>query len=422
VAVGVVTTCWSAFDDWAELHIELGVGDSNAPTVDTLWGAARWSAATSHWSGLEPSWLDVTGRMLEANVQRGRRNWTDRIGMSSAVVAADNADGWLTWNSATLGTQDVRPGRPLRLWARIVADGAHRDLWRGFVEGIDDAYDPGQRPKASVRAQDALAQVAHVDLPEQSPLGAGERTDVRVGRVLDNADWPASWRMLEQGQVTVQATNLARNLADELGITADSEGGAAYAGTDGRVYFRNRDWLRVAPYATTVQATIGPAGAVCASEHTVVRDAADIRNDVQLARAGGTMQRYVDADSVALYRRRTYQRGDLICETDPQVQLLAQRIVGSRSKSTVRLTDVTVPVVDAASAGFVASVDYGWRLVVQWEDASESWSREVHVMGVNHHIRPTGWTCTLAVDDAVAQPTQPWGAGRWGSAKWTEAA
>jgi len=222
--------------------------------------------------------------------------------------------------------------------------------------------------------------------------------------------------------VTMQGTNLARNLADELGITADSEGGVAYAGTDGRIYFRNRDWLRLASYATTVQATIGPGGAACGSEHSVIRDGADVRNDVQLARAGGTMQRFVDQDSVALYRRRAFQRGDLICETDAQVTLLAQRIIGSRSKSTVRLTDVVVPVVDAASASFVTSVDYGWRLLVKWQQGTQSWQREVHVMGLTHQIRPEGWTVTLAVDDVMAQPTQPWGIGKWGSAKWTQAA
>lgn len=416
-----MSLCWTAYQDWVTVHAEFGVGDSNAPELTTLWGAAPWGAPTSHWSGLEPTWNDVTGRLTEANIQRGRGSWLDRIGMSSAVVQADNADGWLTWNAANLGAQDVRPGRPMRLRAEVVATGAAHDLWRGFIEGIDDAYQPSERPKASVRGQDALAQVAHVNLPERAPVGAGEATDVRVGRILDAADWPAEWRALDAGQVTVQSTNLARVLSDELGITADSEGGVAYAGTDGKVYFRNRDWLRLAPYATTVQAVIGPSGPVCASSHTVVRDAADVRNDVSLARAGGTMLRVVNDDSIALYRRRTYSRGDLICETDAQVSLLVDRIIGSRSTSTVRLTDVTVPVVDAASAAFVAAVDYGWRLVVEWVEGDESWSRTVHVMGVTHQIRPERWTVTLAVDDAQAQPTEPWGVGRWGTAKWTEA-
>jgi hypothetical protein len=415
-----MSLCWTAFDEWATLHVELGVGATNVPTVVSLWGEALWGGG--QWSGLEPSWVDATDRLSEVNVQRGRRTWLDRIGMSSAVVQADNADGWLTWNPSTLGAQAVRPGIPFRVWATVHESGAHCDLWRGFIEGIDDAYQPSKRPVASLRAQDALAQVAHVNLPARDPEGGGETSDLRAARILAAADWPPEWQALEPGQVTVQETNLARNLTDELGITADSEGGVAYAGTDGRLYFRNRDWLRVAPYAVTVQAVIGPGGPVCASGHTVVRDAADVRNDVSLAHAGGTMRRFTDPDSIALYRRRTYSRGDLICETDEQVDLLAQRLLGSRSKSTVRLTDVAVPVVDAASAAFVAAVDYGWRLVVSWAEGDESWSREVHVMGITHQIRPAGWTVTLAVDDAIAQPTEPWGLGLWGSAKWTEAA
>lgn len=418
---GRVVTCSYAFDQWATIHVELGIGDSNAPTVDTLWGTAKWGAPTSRWSGLEPTWHDMTDRTIDIDIQRGRDTWLDRIGMSSATVNADNADGWLTWNAAPVGAEEVRPGRPLQVWVTL-PDGTRRNLWRGFVEGINDAYAPSNRPVATLRAQDALAQIAHVDLPEQAPIGAGERADVRVGRILDSSDWPAAWRVLEQGQVTMQATNLARQMADELGVTADSEGGVAYAGTDGKVYFRNRDWLRLASYATTVQATIGPGGAVCGSAHTVVRDAADIRNDVQLARTGGTMQRVVDQDSIALYRRRAYSRGDLICDSDAQVLLLAQRLLGSRSKTAVRLTAVQIPVIDQASATFVASVDYGWRLVVAWAQDGQAWQREVHVMGITHQIAPDGWTVTLAVDDVKAQPTAPWGVGKWGAAKWTEAA
>lgn len=415
-----MTLCQTAFSDWAALHVEVGIGDTNAPQMTSLWNRVAWGASAARWSGLEPTWHDVTDRMLDVNVQRGRGSWLDRIGMSSAVARADNADGWLTWNSATLGTQDVRPGRPWRVWVDVA--GTARNLWRGFVEGIDDSYQPAHRPQASVRAQDAYAQVAHVNLPERPPEGDGETSDARVGRILDAADWPPNWRRLDVGQVHLQATNMARNLADELGITADSEGGVVYAGTDGNMYFRNRDWLRLAPYAVNVQASIGGAGGLCASGHTVVRDASDVRNDVSLARAGGTMVRHVEDDSVALYRRRTYSRSDLICADDAQVALLVDRILGSRAQSTVRLTDVTVPVVDAASAAFAAAVDYGWRLVVSWADGGESWSRTVHVVGLTHDIRPDRWTVTLSVDDAQAQPTQPWGLGKWGTARWTEAA
>jgi hypothetical protein len=415
-------TCTYQFSDWGTLIVELGIGASGLPSNPGLWGTTTWNATDAYWSGQEPQWYDITERAMGVSIERGRARWTDRIGASSSTVTVDNADGWITWDSDTLGNIDAAPGRMLRVRCRSSTDETVRDLWRGYLEHVEDTYTPNARPAAALVCQDAMAQIAHVDLPERTPEGAGETSDARMNRILDNADWPAQWRRLEAGQVTVQATNLARQLADELGITADSEGGIVYAGTDGNVYFRNRDWLRVADYASTVQAVIGDGGAVCASNYRVVRSGDDIRNDVQIGRAGATVQRLQDLDSISLYRRRAFSRSDLICETDTQTLLLAQRLIGSRAISTVRLTEITVPVVDQASLDFVSAVDYGWRLEVNWSAGGESWARTVHVMGVRHDITPAGWTLNLAVDDAILAPTQPWGTGVWGTAQWTEAA
>lgn len=416
--------CHSAFDQWAALYVELGVGSSQSPTTVGVWGSSHWgNAADARWSGLEPQWGDVSGRVMDVAITRGRVRWTDRIGASTAQVTCDNADGWLTWNRTAVTAQQVRVGSPVRVWA-MTPDGVHHDLWRGFLESVADDYKPYERPAATLSCEDALAQLGHVDLPEGPVVGASERTDQRIARVLDAADWPKQWRTLATGQVTVQGTNLARNLADEAGITADSEGGAVYAGVNGNVVFQNRDWLRLADYAQNVQAVIGPGGAVCGSEHRVTIDGGDILNDVQMGRAGGTALRVVNQDSIARYRRRTYQRTDLVCETDAQVQLLAQRLLDARSPASVRLTDVTVPVVDQASATFVCTVAYGWRLHVTWSDpdSTETWTREVLVMGMTHRITPGGWELTLAVDDAtLLAAASAWGSGKWGTAKWTEA-
>src|SRR5262245_24950097 len=127
-----MSTCWTAFQDWLTLRIELGVGDSNAATTTGKWGTSKWGDAAAKWSGLEPTWLDVTERMLDVNVQRGRARWTERIGMGGAQIAADNADGWLDWNSSALGYVDARPGVQLRVRAYVVADATTHDIWRGY--------------------------------------------------------------------------------------------------------------------------------------------------------------------------------------------------------------------------------------------------------------------------------------------------
>lgn len=416
---------WAEFVD---LEVELGIGTTVNANVIGRWDRAHWDRPlTGTWSGLEPSWVAVDPcNLLDASVTRGRDRWLDRFGASSAAMTIQDPDGALSWDAAE--TDDllaVRPGRELRLRARHVATGVDYPIWRGWVETIDDTFAPASVPVAKFTAQDGYAQLAHIDLPEQAPVGAGETSDARINRLLDLAAWPVEWRDVNAGRITVQATNLARPIADDLGITADSEGGAVFADRDGRIAFRNRDWFRTDPRATTVQATIGGDGQdVCAASYETTRSAGDIVNDVQLARAGGTMQRYVDPGSVATYRQRSYTRSDYICEDDTQIGLLARRILNARASGQVRIPKLTVvPTDDPAEWAFVLAVDYGWRLEVHYPAADGTdWIRTVIVQGVAHKITPDRWELELRVDDAAATEADTWdGADGWDRALWSEA-
>lgn len=425
--VGGGAPWWNAY---AVVEVDLGVGGEGGTKPRAVWNSSHWDAPTANWAGTEPAWVTVSQcRLIDVSIDRGRARSFDRFGASSASFTFDDPDGALSWDSSTdEDTLDVRAGRPIRVRGRSVPHGTEVVLWNGFVESIEDAFAPWSRPAAKITAQDALAQIAHVDLPEVAPVGGGERSDQRVARLLDLAEWPNEWRDLDVGRVTVQATNLARNLVDDLGITADSEGGALFATRDGDIAFRNRDWLRTRPEAATVQATIGDDDDdVCAASYALVRTGADIVNDVQLARAGGTMRRFVDEASVAYYRRRTFQRSDYVCETDAQVDLLGGRIIAARGSGQVRITKLSIACVDVATFDFALAVDYGWRLVVSWEPDPVSpnappWSREVHVQGVSHRIGVDGWTLDLRVDDAFASAADTWnGPNGWDVATWAVA-
>ncbi|HKE67433.1 MAG TPA: hypothetical protein VKB59_22735 [Micromonosporaceae bacterium] len=415
--------------EFVELTVELGVGASGNKNPVGRWDRAHWDKpATGTWSGLEPVWVPVDPCMLlEVGVSRGRDRWIDRFGASSATLRIQDPDGRLSWDAAA--SDDllaVRPGREVRIRALHVGSGVQYPVWRGFLETIDDTFDPGGVPIAAFTAQDSYAQLAHIDLLERDPpVGAGESSDARVNRLLDLADWPLEWRDIDPGMITVQATNLARPIADDLGITADSEGGAVFADRRGRICFRNRDWLRTDPHATELQATIGGADEdVCAAGYETTRSAGDIVNDIQLARAGGTMQHYIDAGSISRYRHRTYQRSDFVCEDDAQVGVLARRILNTRASGQVRIPKLTItPGYEPDDWAFVCAVDYGWRLEVHYPTtAGTDWTRTVLVQGVDHRITPGGWTCELRVDDAVAGLTAAdvWdGEHGWDRALWS---
>lgn len=427
VVFSEVPPWWAEF---VEVLVEIGVGTGIPPDVRALWDRTLWdNGSTGEWSELEPEWTPVDPcRLRSFKVTRGRDRAVDRFPSSSCSITIDDPDGSLSWDQDVDDADlEIRPGRQIRIRARHVSSGETFPVWRGWIESIADGFAPGYPPPAVFTCQDLLAQVAHVNLPEQEPVGAGETSDERVARLLALAAVPENWQDRQSGRITVQATNLARNLADDLGVTADSEGGAVYVDRDGIVCFRNRDWLRVDPLATEVQATIGGTGAdVCGSGYELVRDAGDIVNDVQVARAGGTMQRATDETSIARYRRRTWARSDYVMETDDQAMLLAKRILAARSSGNVRMNEVQiVPNVDDATWKFCLAVDYGWRVRVLYEspfDPSVSWARDVIVQGIDVDATPDGWSFVLKVDDAgPAGLVDTWdGPDGWDRALWSE--
>ncbi|HEY7009082.1 MAG TPA: hypothetical protein VH395_09090 [Jatrophihabitantaceae bacterium] len=426
---------WSRY---VELTLELGIGRANsAGTVVGAWDRSHWDRANdAHWSGLEPTWIAVDPcRIVDLSIARGRERWIDRYGASSLTATLEDPDGWLSWSTDNDDVVDTRIGRPARVTARIVETGDVIPMWRGWIEGLDDTFAPNEVPSVKLTCQDGYAQVAHVDQPEQDPVGEGERSDERVARLLALADWPPQWQALEQGRITVQATNLARQLADDLGVTADSEGGALYSDRDDTFVFRNRDWLRTDPRATNVQAIIGgPDRDFCATVYETTRSGQDIVNDVQFARAGGNMRRFVDTASVSMYRRRTYQRTDFVCETDAQVDVLAGRVLNARSRGQIRVPTIGLaPYDDPAEWRFVCEVDYGWMLQVNYDPQTvvrgahpvaldTGWSRTVQVQGMEYRISPGGWNVTLRVDDAAVSAGDTWdGIRGWDRALWAEA-
>jgi hypothetical protein len=419
---------WSSHVD---LQLELGISRSSASgSTVAAWDRSLWdSGSGAVWSGLEPEWFALSDcRILDLSIERGRERWLDRYGSSSASVTVEDPDGLLSWQP----DEDLlvaRVGRSLRIRAQLVETGEDLTLWRGWIESISAGFDPGAVPTVQLTAQDGFAQVAHVDMPEQAPVGGGESSAERIERLLDLADWPAEWRDIEPGRITVQATNLARSIADDLGITADSEGGALYSDRTDRMVFRNRDWLRTDPRAIAVQASIGTApGDYCATGYETAREGSEIVNDVQVSRAGGTVQRFTDEASIGLYLRRTFQRTDYVCETDEQIDLLGRRILGTRSSDQLRLPAITLrPLDNAAEWRFCCEVDYGWRIAVAWDAeqvarAEGGWTREVIVQGIDYKIDPGGWEITLKVDDAKQSAADVWdGVAGWDVAEWSVA-
>jgi hypothetical protein len=125
----------------------------------------------------------------------------------------------------------MRPGHPIRLGVVHAGHGT-RWLFRGFVDAMTPTYDPVEADSVEFACIDALGEISRAKLPQlATPAFAGDRIDVRIGRILDAALWPTRKRDLAPASDTVIATDLGGQVADLLGQTADSGGGSVFTPT-----------------------------------------------------------------------------------------------------------------------------------------------------------------------------------------------
>ena len=335
--------------DGVDVHVELGY---YAPGSDlTAWDVARWDTAPATWEGDAPL-HDISCDAISVNWTQGRDQPLDRFRTGTCTVVVDDPAGALSpWSSAADPTEyaAIRPGIDLVVSVDLHDGHPRLPRFRGVVDSIVDVWpspSPDMDPphRVTFHALDYLQDLAAYDGYELPPVGAGELTGTRVGRIMDNAGYVRD-RDLDDGTVTVQATTLARNALDEAGLTTDTERGALWCDRAGVIQFRDRNGLVSEPRYGTPQAIFGEHpenGEVCYSDVALASDAAKIRNVVTVSRAGGTATTRNDQTSIALYGRRTYRRLDLLHETDAQSPGIADAMLAVFAYAENRVTSLRV--------------------------------------------------------------------------------
>lgn len=272
------------FTDRVRPVIELGVGSTTSPLGQAQWDESRWDTAGAEWSGLEPTWLDITCDTRSASYSYGRARLLDRFVVGTANVLVDNSTGWADLPDEPNSLLSVRPGRAVRISVDH-DDFGRRVLWRGFIDSMIPTYLPGEPDSVEFTCIDALGEVNRAKLVPVATVGDGEDASVRVNRVLDAVNWTPEKRDIRPGSVALVATDLSGQVADLLGQAADSAGGAVFGDTEGRVAYRPRDW-QTYPIDEPVDGTIGNVDPddVCPTQWERPFDRADISTRVIIGR------------------------------------------------------------------------------------------------------------------------------------------
>jgi hypothetical protein len=216
-------------------------GSTAYPSVLLEW------APTSKPTDASQTYVDITSRLRDWEWGYGRNDELARFEAGTGYVLLDNRDRALdpTFNAGPW-FGNVKPRKMFRL--RYQYAGVTYPGFVAYARGFPQAWpSAGADSVVKVDLVDAFAILQGIDLVTGFTRGV-ERSDVRIGAVLDAVGIPAALRDLDVGTVDVAALTVTdagtSGLDHARSVAADAEFGALFVAKDGKVTFHNR-WRRL---------------------------------------------------------------------------------------------------------------------------------------------------------------------------------
>lgn len=210
----------------------------------------------------------------------------------------------------------------------------------------------------------------------------GQRSDLRLGKLLDLAGWPVGDRSLSVGQSTLQPAQPVggQKLLGLMQKVEESEDGFLYEGSDGLVVFQDRYALSRTPNLVPL-ASFGVGGTYpyqSPPEQWV--DDRDVYGEATAQSFGLTTQRAKDDASLDKYGHRTLAATDLLLRTKADNLNYANSRLSTYKAPAPRFGPIRInPQSDPANLfPIVLALNIGHRLVVD--------GIEVNVLQVEHNV------------------------------------
>lgn len=360
-------------------------------------------------------WTSIPSYATSVSIRRGASRVEGpalRYEAGTIVVELDNSDRRfdptnLAGPYVAAGATQVTPMRGVRV--RATHNGVTYDLARGFADSWQIAYSGPGYSTCTLTATDATKILSNYDRAAVAAVGASERSGARVNRILDSASWPSTDRVISAGDSTMQATDLSGNAWTELLLVQDSELGELYVDAAGRVVFRNRQGILEDARSTTSQATFGDLDPELPyTDIAPVYDEATIANLFRITRVGGVQQVKQDATSISKYLTHTYERADLLLQTDAETASWAGWALSQAKDPEFAATLIVIDPQGATSADedplFVQclSRQIGDRITTirRPPGGGAPITQESFIRGIAHDIRERSWRTTWQLQAA----------------------
>jgi hypothetical protein len=326
-----------------EVKIEIGFNlGSKDPLAFVLDSATRGQLNNTNFTLSGDRFFDITPRVINTQVRRGKSQALDRIDAGSVSVTVDNSDRTfdpLYPDGPYFG--QLVPRRAFRITANS------RPVFQGFVEDFDIQYEPGVRSSVRIDVSDAFSVFTNAELEEFTPVS--ELSGARINTVLDKPEiaWPVELRDIDAGDSIMLDNDVAEGTPalQYLQLVATSEFGNLFIGKDGKIVFRERRSIPNTPDIVFSDEVIaGDFTGIQFSNVNIVYGSENLYNRVSLVNADIFPEEVFVEDSASelAYGPRSYSATGLLTQELSDLENLADFLLTIYKEPQYRFDSVSV--------------------------------------------------------------------------------
>lgn len=371
------------------------IGD---PTYGVI-GVSRFGSDAT----VEPV-VDLTPNVYQISIVRGRNIMRDTYEAGNATIRVlDPLSYFSPQNTASPYFGKLAPLRKIRVSASTSTQNSW--LFSGYVQDYKYTYPQGQETGyVDIIATDAFRLFNMANVQTIPSTAAGQDTGTRIGKILDNVEFPNSMRSISTGLSTCIADPATSRTSLEAIKNAEfSEGmGAFYMDGSGTAIYKNRTEVVKSIGATPIE--FNQTTGIPYKNLQFAFDDKLIINDCTFTRVGGVLQEVYDNTSIAKYFPHSLNRPDLVAETDDIVLNVAREYVATRKETTIRIDAMTVDLLDTAvPTNTMIGLDYFSNLkITNVQPDGSTIVKILQAQGLKWDITPNRMLCTVTTLEPIA--------------------
>lgn len=201
----------------------------------------------------KPTWEEITCDVKQCVTRYGRARFTERYDVASAQIILRNDDGEFTYDPFP-DTAAFRPGRFIRVTVTPPGSSTEYPHYYGLIDSVADSYGLDGRATVELQCVDTTSLLSNTNVPTVTDPATVLNSGSRIYYLARAARYNMNTVYVDNGVFDQQGiTANGRSIREEMGVSADSEGGYLYCDRLGNLQYKNRDAATTIASWKTVQ-------------------------------------------------------------------------------------------------------------------------------------------------------------------------